>query len=369
MQIVVRRTPLLEACKLAERAVPVRPVSPVLGNLLVQAGDGACFVTGTDRTVSVRLPVPARIDQGGEALVPAAQFVGILREATEGELTIRAAAGRACVRGNDAEWELRSDDAARFPGFPPCPVGLADEFPAGALRLAIQRTLFAAGKELSGHSFRGALWEVGPDRARLVATDNRRLAVAEMAARVPNEPSARREALLPVEAMQLLERFAAVMGGPVQAHFQSEQAFFVSAGAHLCARLMAGPFPPWRKALLGEPQYRLLLPVGPFLAGVRQAAVLRDRADTRLLLRFQGGQVTLRSRQPGTGQASVQQALVLPCAREPVEVAFNPTYLAELLKVLDAEATVQLELRGPDAPALFCTADNYKHVLMPLRRD
>jgi DNA polymerase-3 subunit beta len=367
MQVVVRRASLLEACKLAEKAVAVRPVDPVLTNLLLEASEGACFLSATDRMVGVRLPVPGQVEQGGQALVPARQFLGILREAPEEELAIRAEPGRVWVRGGDAEFELRSDDASLFPAIPSFPDGLADELPAEALRLAIERTLFAAGKDESAHSVRGILWEVEADRVRLVATDNRRLAVAELPARARREQAGPQQALVRVEAMQVLERLSALLGGPVRALFGARQVFFRAESATVCSRLLDSPFPPWRRALAGEPRYRLLLPVGPFLAGVRQAAVLRDRADTRVLLRFQGGRVTLRSRQPGTGRARVQQALVLPCVREPVEVAFNPTYLAEMLRVLDAQATVQLQLRDPDAPALFCAGDDYKHVLMPLR--
>jgi DNA polymerase-3 subunit beta len=369
MQIVIQRTPLLEACKLAERAVFARPVNKILGNLLLDARDGGCFLTGANQSVAVRLPVPAWVERTGPVLVPAREFLGILREVAEGELTIVAEPGRVLVRGHDAEFDLRSDDASRFPPLPSCPDGPADDIACEPLRLAIQRTLFAAGRAPEGHSLRGVLWEVEADRVRLVATDNRRLAVAEIRARAHPESGLPRQAILPLEAMQMLERLAGAQGGTMKVRFRQRQVFFRAAGALLCSRLVEGSFPPWRKAMAWEPRYRLLLPVGSFLSGVKQAAVLRDKADSRLLLRFQSGRVTLRSRQAGTGQANVRQALVFPCTRESVEVAFNPIYLAELLSVLDSEGTVELDLRDPDAPALFCAGENYRHLLMPLRRE
>jgi DNA polymerase-3 subunit beta len=369
MQIVVQRTPLLEACKLAERAVFARPVNKVLSNMLLDAREGGCFLTGANQNAAIRLPVPAWTEQVGQALAPARQFLDILREVPEGELTVRSEPGRIRVQANEAEFDLVSEDASKYPALPVCPDGPADEIACEPLRLAIQRTLFAAGKGVAGHSFRGALWEVEADRVRLVATDNRRLAVAEVRARAHPEQGLPRQALIPIEAMQLLERLAGAQGGTMRVRFRQRQVFFRTAGGLLVARLVDGSFPPWRRAISWEPRYRLLLPVGSFLSGVKQAAVFQDKANSRLLLRFQSGRVTLRSRQTGTGQANVRQALVFPCTREPVEVAFNPTYLAELLSVLDAEATVELELLDADAPALFCAGDNYKHVLMPLRRE
>jgi DNA polymerase-3 subunit beta len=170
--------------------------------------------------------------------------------------------------------------------------------------------------------------------------------------------------------MELLGRLAGTGERPVRVLFGPRHLFVRAAGAALCSRLMEGRFPDWRQVLPSEDQarYRVVLPVGEFLAGVRQAAVLRDRPEARVLVRFERGRVTLRSRQAGTGRAWVRQALVRPGARGPVEVAFNTAFLTDLLKALDPEAMVRLELCNAEAPALFCADPDYRHVLMPLRR-
>jgi DNA polymerase-3 subunit beta len=308
------------------------------------------------------------VARAGQALVPARQFLDIVRRAAGDELAIVAESGRVWVRADGAGFELRGDDPARFPSFPPCPAGVPLELSAEPLRRAIRRTVFAAGTGDSRHSRPGVLWEVEAGRVRLVATDNRRLAVAEVASPVRGGFE---RALVPVRAAELLGRLAGVSPGAVRVLFGARHAFVRAPGAALCARLMEGRFPEWRRALPSEGgvRCRLLLPVGEFLACVKRAAVLRDRPEARVLLRLERGRVTLRSRQAGTGRAWVRQALARPCPRGPVEVAFNPNYLADLLRALDDAEPVQLELRGPEAPALFRAGDDYRHVLMPLRAD
>ncbi len=49
------------------------------------------------------------------------------------------------------------------------------------------------------------------------------------------------------------------------------------------------------------------------------------------------------------------------------EVAFNPAYLVELLRALEGEETVRVELQDAEAPALFAVGEEYRHLLMPLR--
>jgi DNA polymerase-3 subunit beta len=237
--------------------------------------------------------------------------------------------------------------------------------PAAALRAALQRTLFAAGAETSRYSLHGVLWELEPDRVRLVATDNRRLAVAEVPAAVRVEHLTPARRLVPVKAMDLLARVAEGHEGPVQALFGPRAACFRVAHASLGARYVEGDYPAWRKAVPARPRHRLAVPVGPLLAGVRQAAALREREDARLLLRFEPGRLTLESRQAGAGRSRVQQRV--PFFGGPMEVALNPKYLVDLLRALDAESTLQMELTDPDTVVLFRDGEHYQHALMPMR--
>jgi DNA polymerase-3 subunit beta len=368
MQITVQREPLLEVCKLAERAVAARPLDPALENLYLQARTRDCLLTASDGVVGLRLRAPAQVGQPGPALVPARQFFGIVKAATVDELAILSEAGRVVVRGHEAAFELRGDDPGRFPGFPPCPDGAPVEIPPEPLRRAIQRTLFAAGEEASSHSRAGVLWELESDHLRLVATDNRRLAVAELSLRGAGRSGSPTTALLPVRAMELLGRLAAQADEPLRVLFGERHAFIRSAGAALCARLLEGRFPDWRKALPADLRYQVVLPAGEFLAGVKQAAVLHDRAAARVLVRFEHGRVTLRSRQQGTGRSWVRQSLGDPPVRQAVEVAFNPVFLTDLLKALDGDEVIRLELPDADGPALFRAGQDYRHVLMPLRQ-
>jgi hypothetical protein len=44
----------------------------------------------------------------------------------------------------------------------------------------------------------------------------------------------------------------------------------------------------------------------------------------------------------------VRRALVEPCVQRPVEVAFNPLYLSDLLQALGPDETLRLELRDAE---------------------
>jgi DNA polymerase-3 subunit beta len=365
VKIRVPREALLEACKLADRVAPPRSVHPAVGQLLADAREGGCTLQATDLEVSLRLEVGAVVEEPGQALLPVRQALAILREAGADEVAIESFPGRVWLRGQGAEFELEAGDPGRFPLVGPFPEGPCSLLPSGPLALALHRTAFAAGRESSRYSLQGLLWEAEPGQVRLVATDNRRLAVAEVPALTQDSPPLPGPCLVPVKTADLLEKVAAGREEAVRVLFGPEQALFQAGGATLCARYVEGPYPPWRRVLPTGARHRLPVPVGPFLSGVKQAAVLREREDARLLLRFEPGRVTLQSRQAGTGHSRVEQAL--PFAGAPLDITLNPRYLVELLRAFDPESTLQLELTDADTVALFRSGDGVTHVLMPLR--
>src|SRR5262245_24435751 len=66
----VEREALGEAVGWVARALPARPVIPVLSGLLVQASGAGLTLSCFDYEVSARVAIPAEVEEPGTALVP-----------------------------------------------------------------------------------------------------------------------------------------------------------------------------------------------------------------------------------------------------------------------------------------------------------
>src|SRR5205085_10896654 len=107
------------------------------------------------------------------------------------------------LRAPPVTCQLLAGDPAAFPDPGPFPPRAHALVPAGALRLALRRTLFAAAPgpgHYRDYLLEGVLCEVGAGRLRLVASDNRRLAVAEVPLPAPGGDGPVRRLLLSVKA-------------------------------------------------------------------------------------------------------------------------------------------------------------------------
>jgi DNA polymerase-3 subunit beta len=367
MKALCRREGLLAACQLASAAIPSREVKPILRNLKAVAGDGRCTLMATDLEIGVRLDVQGlTIEEAGEAILPAAKLVAILREARDDELQIDATDEACVVRGRTLEFEMPSEDPAQFPEWPTFTEDQYHEISAGSLRDMIRRTAFAAADETGRYTMTGVLWELDGDKLTLVATDGKRLALTHgIATSRGGHTTKGHHPVVPTKAMSLLERnLAEDEGEPVKVCFRANDVLFRTGRAVIYSRLVEGRFPDYRQVLPKKHAVRVKLDVGSFHAAVRQAAVMTDNDSKRVAFKFAKNKLTLEAHGSASGRSKVE--LPLEYEAKPIEIGFNPELLNDMLKVLPPEAPLALELDDGTKPALFRYEADYSYLVMPL---
>ena len=80
-------------------------------------------------------------------------------------------------------------------------------------------------------------------------------------------------------------------------------------------------------------------------------------------LAFSEGELKLSSRAPETGEAEV--TCPIEFEGEPLEIAFNPTFLLEAMRVVHTD-TAEFELSAANKPALMRSGSDFLYVIMPV---
>jgi DNA polymerase III subunit beta len=370
MRALCYREGLLSAAQLAVAAVPSKDVKPILKNFKVVAGDGRCTLMATDLEVGIRLDVQGlTVQEPGEAILPAAKLIQILREARDPELHLEADASACKIRGtaSTSEFEMPSEDPALFPDFPSFNEDRYHEMSAGTLREMIRHTVFAAAAEESARlTMTGVLWELEGERARLVATDGRRLAQVDgMATPVGDHSTKGQSPVVPKKTMNLMER--SLQENPeelVKVCLRPNEVLLHSGRSVIYSRLVDGRFPDYKAVMPKKRTVRIELPAEEFHTKVRQAAIMTDADSKRVTFTFESGQLALQSQGSASGRSYVQMPLDYTGSR--IDINFNPDYLIELLKVLPADTVLTLDLIDGANPALFRQGDAYTYLVMPM---
>lgn len=366
MKLDCEREALLQDVQLVGAAVATRDVKPILRNIKATAQGDRCTLMATDLDLGIRLNVRSpTVLAHGDAILPAAQLLSILRESTDERLVILADPERVLVTGNRTEFEMPSEDPEGFPDIPTFDDGKFHQLTGGVLRTMIRRTVFAAAKESTRYAMTGVLWELDGDGARLVATDSKRLALVQGEAKsFGGHDTKGATHLVPTKAMALLERNLHDDAELVKVSLRPNEVLFQTEKAMIYSRLVEGRFPPYKEILPKKSAAKVPLPVGPFLAAVRQAAIMTDDESKRVAFRFSKGKLTLQAHGPQTGRSKVE--LGIEYNGGDLDVNFDPQYIIDLLRVLDDSAPLLLELTDASKPALFRSGASYQYLVMPL---
>jgi DNA polymerase-3 subunit beta len=367
MIIQCQRDGLLAACQLVGVAVAARTPKAILTNIKAVAEADRLTLIGTDLEVGIRYELAGvRVEEAGEAILPASRLTSILRESPDAEVAVDADERRCKVSTTASEYEMPSEDPSAFPDVPAFGDAKYHELTAGVLRTMIRRTTFAAAKQDTKYAITGILWEVEDKKARLVATDTRRLALAVGPATVTAPVETKGQShLVPVKAMSLLERTLHDDGELVKVCLRANDVLFQTEKATIVSRLLEGRYPPYRDIIPKKAAAKIPLPVEGFLSAVRQAAIMTDEESKRVAFQFAPGKLTLQAHGAATGKSKVEMPLP-DFSGAAISINFDPNFLIDMLKVLDPGEVVQLDLVDPQKPALFRAGEDYLYLVMPL---
>jgi DNA polymerase-3 subunit beta len=366
MKATFHREGLLSAAQLASVAIAPRDVKPILRNLKAITESDRCTLMATDLELGIRLEVRGiEVEETGEAILPAARTLAILRESTDEQLRLEADASHSIIRGEHNEFEMPGEDPANFPDLPTFADDRYHEFTAGVLREMIRRTIFAAATENPRYAVTGILWELDGTEARLVATDGRRLAVCQGAAKANGGHETKGQTpVVPTKAMGLLERNLQDPDEVVRVCLRPNEALFRTERAMIYSRLVEGRYPAYREVFPKKATTKIPLTAGPFLAAVRQAAIMADDESKKVVFTFSKKKLTVQAQGAETGRSKVEMPLEFD--GKSLEIRFDPRFLTDMLRVLEPDAALTLELVDGNSPALFKSGSDYSYVVMPL---
>lgn len=333
MKFRVERDVLGEAVSFVARALPTRPVIPVLSGLLVEAEDDRLTLSCFDYEISARVTVTANVGETGTALVPGRLLAEITKSLPHAEVDVSTAAGMVMLNCGSAEFALVCLPLDEYPALPALPAvaGTAD---GHALATAAGQVAPSASRDDTLPMLTGVCLDFGGNELTLAATDRYRLAAATIAWE-PADQDVRASALVPARTLADVARS---MGpaGPVTISFgQPAQdgggpadgmISFEGGGRRLTARLIGSEFIRYKSRFPASFEAAAEVAAAPFMEAVRRVSLVADRL-TPVQLQFRRDVVVIEAGSSGRARALES----LPARFDGTEhtIAFNPQYLLD----------------------------------------
>jgi len=376
----VERDALGEAVSFVARALPTRPVVPVLSGLLVEADGEHLTLSCFDYEVSARVVLAAEIGEPGTALVPGRLLAEITRSLPAADVEVTTAAGMVMLTCGSAEFALVALPLDEYPALPDLPAA-AGTVDGGALAIAAAQVVPSASRDDTLPMLTGVCLDFDGHALTLAATDRYRLAVRTVAWE-PADPAVRASVLVPARTLADVARTMGA-GKPVTIAFGRSDPestrpadgmiSFEGGGRRLTARLIGAEFIRYQSRFPSTFEAAAELAAGPFIEAVRRVSLVADRV-TPVQLAFRRDMVVIEARSDGRARAVESVPVVFAGAQQ--TISFNPQYLLDGITAAalsghgrppaaadpDAAAVsgvgrIRLEFTSPAKPALISWMD------------
>lgn len=371
MEFNAKRSDLQKELGLVQSVVERKHTIPILANVLIESDDNGVKISGTDLDVGLRTVVAAEVSAGGSVTVEARKLYDIVRTLGEEDVRFRVEDNRLVISCGRSRFRLATLPVENFPQLPTPAVTSGLQLSAKAAARMVEQTVFATTQEESRYALSGVQLEIAPaqgepGRVRMVATDGHRLALSEMTI----ESESPSTTLIPRKTMVELMRLTS--GAPDETELvlarDENHVYFTLGSRQLVSRILTGQFPNYEMVIPKEHERQAIVSAEAFAAALRRVALVADERSRGVRLAFSEGRVVLTARRLDEDEEAHEDVLC-HFTGEPLEIAFNSTYLMDFFQVVGT-GDVRIALKDGQSPALLSPEQGegvYKYVVMPMR--
>lgn len=361
MKLKIQKEAMLDGLQKVQSIVNPRTTLPILSNILLRAEKDRLWLSATDLEVSVRASVPADVSKDGGLTLNARRTFSICRELV-GEIEIDSDEKEmAVIKSGSSTFKMVGISEDDFPPLPKFDGGKVFTMDQGAFRSMLEKTSYAASTDETRQVLNGVFMTFKEDKLTVVATDGRRLALAEQEVEFPGDTEM--DLIVPSKTVNELIRTLGETG-VLKIIATDKQVAFDFGEMLVVSRLIDGTYPNFRQVIPASSEHRVPVERESLLAAVRRAALMTTDQSRSVRLNFLKNRLEVVTETPEVGEA--RETIPIKYTEKEIAVAFNPEFIIDPLRMLESDE-VFMELTDELSPGVIKADVPFLYVLMPMR--
>lgn len=366
MKINCLRESLLTAITIVLKAVSNRTTLPILECILLKAENNEFCLTGNDLELGIKsAPIESEIDEEGSVALEAKLFSEIVRRC-EGErvyITVEEENNTTIVCGK-SKFHIMGQNGDEFPGLPDIERNHEYKISQLELRNMIRQTIFSVSLDETRPVLTGEFLEIREQDMNMVAVDGYRISYKKGNV---IQSSGSREAVIPGKTlMEISKILSQEADAELCLYFTDKHVLMEISGALVLSRLIEGEYIKYSQSFSEDYKTQVKVDRSKFIASLERACLVSfDSKKNPVKLEVLQDKMIL------TSQADINQVreeLEIETTGENLEIAFNPKYLIDALKVIDDDQTLLLFTTSL-SPCVIRPLEgrDYQYLILPLR--
>lgn len=373
MRFRIQTDILKKAIDSASRATSSGNLTPILENILIDAGYNRVVFTGNSLEMSIEVSVTegVEIEQEGSFTLSAKFLQSYIALVSNSHITFDHESGDNITLSTDnGKTKLKGIPADKFPSIPSIPQTEHIRISASELRSAIEKTLFSSADSGVRPMLAGIFMNPTEEKLIFASTDSFRLSDYFIR---PKNPISHPPIIIPKKTATELSHLINQDNIDEVEIFTHETQMFVNIGnIKLTSRLLSGKFPEYNNFFPKEYNTRTTVLRSEFINALRQVNLVASKNNFNTRIRSNSdGRVEIFT---GDTEIGASNRMVMGTIEGQEEtIGMNSEYLLNALSVIKDDY-VSFEYKNPLSPVVVRgvgsenkTAEEYRHLIMPLK--
>lgn len=362
MKIICNQDELSRFLQIVVRAIATKTTLPILTGIYLEAKENTLKCVATDLEIAIEINVPnIQVITPGSIVLSGKTFVEIIKHLPQVpvEIVFDDAAKMVSITSRHSVYQIPVLPVEEFPTLPELKSGDKVEVNGEDLKKAIQQTIFATLAEDPRPFLSSILWEIYPEKIRLIATDVNRLAIKD----IPVNTDIQKTALVPVRA---LREIANIFGGnnetSVAVYITDKMIFIQGSGIKFSSRLVEAQFPRYEQVIPKEFTGYAVIDRNDFIEALERTSLVSNS----IRIDMAGLEMVIHAKEPDKGNCKEEVAIELNGKN--IEIGFNVRFLLDFLRSIHDDKIV-FKYVQEQKPAVMQGQENedYVYIVMPLK--
>ena len=366
MKLTIGQEEFITGLQAVQNVVSTRTTLPILSNVLLNAVGDRLTLTATDLDVTISKTVEAKVEIDGSFTMPVKKLLSIAREVGGSQIEIDVSKNQCSIKSGSSAYRVNGLSAEEFPPNPNFSGQTTIQMPQDKVKTMLRRTSFAVSTDENRYVLNGLYLSFKENKLTMVATDGRRLALAEEDVELQDDNPL--EVIVPTKAIQELSRLLGDKGD-VEIQITENQVSFGlkendGTGSLIVSKLVEGAYPNYKQVIPAESKHRVTLDKEELFHALRRAEIMTSEKANSVKLTFSENSLTFTANSPEVGES--RETMAIKYEGEETSIAFNPQFFIDPLKALE-EDEVHFEFTDQLSPGVVKVNHPFLYVIMPMR--
>lgn len=363
MKIRVAKDKMLEGLQQVQSVISTRTTLPILQNVLIKANKDKLELSTTDLDVGITCYIEAQVDEPGGTTLPARRLLSIFRELPNNEIDLETdSKDFASIRSGQSFFKINGLPQEEFPPFPKLENARQITIDQALLKDMFKKTSYAISHDETRYVLNGVLMSFKEKKLTMVATDGRRLALAE--SDLEFAKSQEIDIIIPTKTLNEMQRLLKDEGD-ITLSLTENKIRIEIGNTILISKLVEGNYPNYRQVIPSETKERITLERETFLTTLRRVSLLTSEKSSSVKLNFAKDNLNISANTPEIGEA--RETLAIKYRGKEFTIAFNPDYVMDALKSLSSDE-IHMDFVDELSPGVMrIDSSTFLYVIMPMR--